>query len=153
MEVERKIANKIWKDLIFAVILMLFFIGINVCYRKIDSVMMEVVLKSTAITTMVISIIIFEIAYKKDNGMIAITAIEVLVIAIYTLSITHIVEMFSFEFGMYILTSSYIFSIYFVLKSIIIYTNEKRKYLKSLSDIKDIVANEPTKKDAQKTKK
>lgn len=152
MEEKKEILSKIWGNLIFATILMLLFIGINILFEKIDLQTMNIALKSIAIIIMTISITIFEIAYKKDKGMIAITAIEMLVIAIYTLSIMHIVTMFSFEFRTYILMSSYLFSIYFVLKSIIIYTNEKRKYLKSLSDIKDIVTNEPTKKEAQKKK-
>ena len=101
---------------------------------------------------MAISIIIFEIAYKKDDGIIAITGIEILITAFHTLSILHIVQVSAFDFRIYILTSSYLFAIYFVLKSMIIYTMEKRKYLKSLSDIKNIVKNEPTRKDAKRSK-
>ena len=153
MEEERKIANKIWKNIIFAIILMILFIGINILYDKTDLKTMDTILKASSILMMIASIIIFEIAYKKDKGIIAITGIEVLIIAIYILSIPHFVQMFSIDFKLYILTSSYFFSIYFILKSIIIYTNEKRKYLKSLSDIKDIVTNKKTKKDAKKTEK
>lgn len=152
MEQEKKIANKIWGNILFAVISMIFFIGVKILSENIEFETMDIILKSVSMAIMITSIIIFEIAYKKDKGTIAITGIEVLVIAIYILSITHIIKMFSFDFKTYIITSSYLFSIYFVLKSIIIYTNEKRKYLKSLSDIKDIVVNDPTKKEAKRTK-
>ena len=80
----------------------------------------------------------------------AISAIEVLVVAGHTLSIAHVVQSNKFEFANYILVSSYIFSIYYLLKAIFIYTKERREYLKSLSDIKDIVSNEPVKKVATK---
>lgn len=150
---ENKIAGKIWGNIIIAVILMLYFITLNITYNKINLGEMIIVLKIAAMIIMTMAIIIFEIAYKKDNGIIAITGIEILVIALHTLSIMHIVEVSKFDFNIYILTSSYIYSIYFILKSIIIYTNEKRKYLKSLSDIKQIVANEPVKKEARRNNK
>lgn len=147
---EIKIANKIWKNIIIAVVLMIYFITINICYKNIERETVLIGLKVASILIMAISIITFEIAYKKDSGVIGITAIEILVIASHTLSIAHVVEASALDFRTYILTSSYIFSIYYVLKSIIIYTNEKRKYLKSLSDIKEIVINDPIKKDAKK---
>ena len=65
----------------------------------------------------------------------------------------NVVEVSAIDFNVYIVTSSYLFSIYFVFKSMIIYTIEKRKYLKSLSDIKQIVINEPIKKEAKKNNK
>ena len=71
-------------------------------------------------------------------------------LAAHTLSIVHVVEFQKFNFAIYILVSSYIFSIYYLFKSLFIYTKEKRDYLNSLSDIKEIVANEPIKKEATK---
>lgn len=153
MEEERKIANKIWKNILFAIILMMLFISVNILSRNLETEKIDRILKKSSIVMMIASIIIFEIAYKRDKGTIAITGIEILIFAMYTLSITHIVELYKFNFNAYILMSSYMFAIYFVLKSIIIYTNEKRKYLKSLSDIKDIVTNEPIKKEPKKTEK
>ena len=52
----------------------------------------------------------------------------------------------------YILITSYIFSLYYILKAIIIFTKEKREYLKSLSDIREIVDIKPIKKEAEKRK-
>lgn len=150
---EKKIAKKIWINIIMAVVLMLYFMGINVLYNNINHSEIVMVLKTMSIVIMSISIIIFEVAYKKDNGVVAITGIEVLIIAMHTLSIMHVVEVSAFDFNVYIVTSSYLFSIYFVLKSMVIYTMEKRKYLKSLSDIKEIVINEPIKKEARKNNK
>ena len=97
--------------------------------------------------------VLMEIAYRKDNGRIAINSIEVLVLASHTLSIAHIVEAHRFSFANYILVSSYIFSIYYLFKAIFVYTKEKKEYLDSLSDIKEIVANNPTKKEATKKNK
>ena len=147
---EKKIADKIWKNIIIAGILMIYFIGVNVLQKTLNQDYVVLTLKVSSMIIMFISILIFEIAYKKDNGIIAITGIEILIVALHTLSILHVVQARKFDFNIYILTSSYLFAIYYVLKSIIIYTNEKRKYLKSLSDIKEIVTNEPIKKEAKK---
>lgn len=150
---EEKIAKKIWINIMIAVAVMLYFIGINVLYNNIELSEIVMVLKVMSIVIMITSIIIFEVAYKKDNGVVAITGIEVLIIAMHSLSVMHVVEVSAIDFNVYIVTSSYLFSIYFVFKSMIIYTIEKRKYLKSLSDIKEIVINEPIKKEAKKNNK
>lgn len=150
---EKRIANKIWINIIIAVILMIYFIGINVTYNNINQDFMVLILNILSMVIMTISIIIFEIAYKKDNGAIAIIGIEILIVAMHTLSIRHVVIVSNFDFRTYIASSSYIFSLYYIFKSIVIYTNEKRKYLKGLSDIKEIITNEPVKKEAKKTSK
>ena len=72
-------------------------------------------------------------------------------ISFHSLSITHVISMFNYDFRFYLLTSSYIFAIYYVLKGIVIYVYEKRKYLKKSSDIPEILKKEePIKKEAKK---
>lgn len=149
---DKKYLKKIWVNISLAAILMIYFIIVNILYNKLNHETLILTLKILSVIIMAIGIIIFEIAYKKDNGIIAITGIEILITAFHTLSILHVVQVSAFDFRIYILTSSYLFAIYFVLKSMIIYTMEKRKYLKSLSDIKNIVKNEPIKKDAKRSK-
>ena len=100
---------------------------------------------------LVTGIIFLEIAYKKDKGTIAITGIEFLCLSLHNLSIMHIITLFKYDFRVYLLTSSYIFSIYYVLKSIILYTKGRKDYLNSLSDISEIVKkDEPIKREAKK---
>ena len=64
----------------------------------------------------------------------------------------NVINKIGFTFDNYMLVSCFIIFIYYLLKSIIIYTNEKREYLKSLSDISEIVENTPIKKEATKKK-
>ena len=80
-------------------------------------------------------------------------SIEILVLASHTLSTAYIVKAQNLDLANYILVSSYIFSIYYLLKAIFIYTKERKEYLNSLSDIKEIVENTPTKKEATKKSK
>ena len=95
-----------------------------------------------------------EKSYKTDSNAKIIRAIEFFTISIYTLSIMHIIKKYQYDFQIYTAASSYIFAIYYVLKSIIIYTNCKRKMLENISDIKSIVQKEePVKKEATKKAK
>ena len=102
---------------------------------------------------MIIDIILMELAFRKDDGKIAINSVEILVLAFHTLSILHVVEIQKINFISYIIISAVTFIVYFLTKLIWIQTKERKKYLNSLSDIKEIVTNTPTKKEAKKINK
>ena len=153
MEKVKKVNEKVFENIIIAVAIMLYFIIINFSYYRVEQNILQTVLKIVSMVILLSSIIIFEIAYKKDSGKIAIYGIEILVLASHALSIMQVVEITKVKFTTYILISGYIFVIYYILKAAILYTIDKRKYLESLSDIKDIVNNEPIKKEATKKKK
>lgn len=151
-ENNKLIRKKIFKNLIIAIAMMIYFIIINFSYIRVDENLLLHGIKIASLVILFISIVTFEIAYNKDSGSIAINGIEVLVLAIHTLTIRIVVNKFKIDFDKYILYSTYTFAIYYVLKSMIIYTIEKKKYLDSLSDIHEIVNNEPVKKEAKKRK-
>lgn len=154
-ENNKLINKKVFENIIIAVILMIYFIGINYLYNYnvLDENKINLVLKVASMVMMSIGIVIFEIAYRKDSGKLAINGIEAIVIAAHTLSVSYVVQVSDLYFDNYILISSYIVSIYYVMKSIFVYTREKKKYLNSLSDIREIVNDKPQKKEATKKKK
>ena len=147
------IRKKIFENLIISVAMMLYFILINFSYLRMEEDLLLQGIKIASLIILFFSIIIFEVAYHKDSGRIAINGIEVLVLAILTLTIRLVTARFKIDFGKYIVYLAYTFTIYYILKSIILYTIEKKKYLDSLSDIHEIVSNEPVKKEAKKRKK
>lgn len=147
------IRKKIFENLIIAVAMMLYFILINFSYLRMEEDLLLQGIKIASLIILFFSIIIFEVAYHKDSGRIAINGIEILVLAILTLTIRLVTARFKIDFGKYIVYLAYTFTIYYILKSIILYTIEKKKYLDSLSDIHEIVSNEPVKKEAKKRKK
>ena len=104
-------------------------------------------------------IYMLERAYKRDNGKVAINAIELLVLAFHSLSITYMSELLKYDFNKYLIISTGAFFIYYILKAIIIYTKNRKEYLDSLSDISEIVSEEKpivkeaTKKTQQKSSK
>ncbi len=149
-EVSQGILKKIFKNLILAIVVMAYFIACNILYTQLNLDRMELITKAISGVFLVVSIVLFELAYKRDSGTLTITAIELLILSIHALFIHHVITIYQFNYQTYILTSSYIFAIYYVLKSIIIYTKARRKYVKSLSDISEIVKEEPVIKEAKK---
>ena len=94
------------------------------------------------------AIVIFEIAYKKDDDDLVIQGIEVLVLSAYTLTSQHITKKYNFNFKNYSLVASYFFAIYFIVKCIVIYTKGRKEMAEDYSDIKEIVKkDEPIKKE------
>lgn len=146
--------TKLFKNIVVAILITIYFIFLNLGKMNIEYNIFLTDIKVFALIILGIAIIIFEKAYKENSDELALFGVEILVLACHTLSIIHVLTIFNFEFKYYILTSSYVFAIYYVLKDIIIYTIEKKKYLQSLSDIQDIVKKEkPSKKEAKKKSK
>ena len=147
---KKQISYNVYKNILIAIIIMIYFIGINSMYYKLEHNKLLNILKILSMLLLFFGIIILEIAYRKENGKFGINAIEIIVLAGHTLSTAHIVELQKFSFANYILVSSYIYSIYYLFKAVFIYTKERKDYLNSLSDIKEIVVNDPVKKTATK---
>lgn len=153
-EVNEKHLNKIYLNILKAIIIVAYFLILNLAYEKLSNQYMEIGTKIFTMIFLFIAIYIFEKAYKKDDGDLAIQGIEILVLSAYTLTTKHITNKFNFDFKSYSLVASYIYAIYFILKSIIIYTKGRKELADNLSDIREIVKkDEPTKKEATKKRK
>jgi len=114
---------------------------------------MEIYIHISSITFLIISIILFEIGYKKEKTKIFIYGIEFLVLAIFTLLMKHMPKIFGYTMKSYTEIGIYAFIGYYILKFAIIYTKGRHDQLKSLSDIKEIVKEEPTKKETKRKNK
>lgn len=150
-EISQEIMKKIFHNILRAIGIMAYFAILNLAYINMNQERLIGDIKVFATVFMGLGIYILEKAYKNDRGQTAITAIEVLCLSIHSLSIMHIITFYKYDFRLYLVTSSYVIGIYYVLKSIIIYTRARKEYLNSLSDISEIVKKEePIKKEAKK---
>ena len=153
-EVNEKYLKEIYLNILKAIIVVLYFFVLNLAYENINSEYLEIGIKIFTMIFLFIAIYIFEKAYKKDDEKLALQGIEILVLATYTLTTEHITTKFNFNFKSYSLVASYIFAIYFVLKSIIVYTKGRKELAEDLSDIREIVKkDEPVKKEATRKNK
>lgn len=141
-EVSQKIIKKVFRNLLAAILIIVYFVMLNIAYTEMIQERLILDIKVFAILFLVSGIFMFEKAYKKDSGKEALKGIELLVISFHSLSIMHVITLYKYDFRLYLLTSSYIFSIYFVIKCIVIYFKERKKYIKSLSDISEIIKKE-----------
>ncbi len=151
-ELKDKYINEIYFNIIKAIIIIAYFFAFNLLYAKVEKNVCDALIDLITMAFLFITIFLFEKAYKKDSGDLAVQGIEMLVLSIHSLSVRYITEKFNLSFQNYLLTSSYVFAIYYILKAIVIYTKGKKEDLDKLSDIKEIVKDEPIKKKATKKK-
>ena len=146
-----EISKKLFINIILAVGIIAYFTILNYIYAEIDQKSILNIVEICSGVLLLISLILLEVSYKRDSGTIAILGIEFLVLAFHSLSIKYVITKYDYQFQFYLLTSSYIFAIYYILKAIVVYTKARNEYLKTLSDIPEIVKkDEPIKKEAKK---
>ena len=144
---------KIIGNLAYPAMIMIYFIFFNIQYKSVSEEMLIQYINISSMVFIAISIIIIEIAYKKEEDSLSIYGIEFLALATFTLLIKHIPKILNYNIQNYILIGSYAFGIYYILKLTILYTMEKKKELNNLSDIKEIVKEEPIKKATKRKNK
>ena len=138
-------------------------ITIKEIYQNINKAVTGDVLANLAYSSMIMiyfmffniqyEVLMIEISYKKEKDNILLYGVEFLILAIFTLLIKHIPKLVQCNTQTYILIGSYLFAIYYMLKSTILYTIEKQNELKQYSDIKEIVKDEPIKKASKRKNK
>ena len=143
------------KDLIINIItaigIALFFLLLILAKQNIKENVFEVDFKVITMMLLGISLLIVEIAYKKDSNKLAVISIELLVLSCYVLSVPYFINLLNIEFNKYILYALSVIEVYFIFKIVIVYTIGRKNYVKSLSDIAEIVKEEePVKKEASK---
>lgn len=153
-EVNEKYMKKIYLNILKAILIVFYFFVLNLACENISAEHLERGIQLCTMVFLFMAIVIFEIAYRKDDDDLAIQGIEVLVLSAYTLTSQHITKKYNFDFKNYSLVASYIFAIYFILKCIFVYTKGRKEIAEDYSDIKEIVKkDEPVKKEATKKQK
>ena len=152
-EEEIKIRKKYKIDLIIciisAVIIQLYFVSLHL----IKSNIFNIYVKISYLAFIIISVIIFEIAYKKEKNFLIINGIEIILLAIHTMLIGRNISQKITTEEMYIISTSYVWPIYYCFKAMTIYTKENKRKLNRILDVSEIVKEEkPTKKVAKKRK-
>ena len=102
-----------------------------------------------SIELLIFTIVVFEVAYKKDNGKLALCGVETLVISIYTLFAPYVFYVFS-DIVKYIQIA--VIDVYYIIKIIATYCLEKKKYLLEKSDITEIIKKESQDNKAEEEK-
>ena len=152
-EAKEKIYSKLTKNFLIAIGIFIYILFLNLGYIKLEESVFRTDLKVFAVSLILFTIWVFEKAYKKDSGEITVYGIELLVLSLITLYMPYVyyyqgeVVKFIFE------TSAVYISLYYIIKCVIIYRKEIKKYKNSLSDVKEITQEEKTYLDEKSEKK
>ncbi len=138
-EIKKIISKKVLKNFIFATGILLFFAILKLMAINLEKQLAILIYKVLSVVVLVVTLILFEVAYKKDNDSLAITSIEMFLLSILTLLTPYILinraNIYTSIIGVY-------FTVYYIIKNFIIYRKEKNKYLKEKNDITQIVKRE-----------
>lgn len=146
-KVKEKIRKEIYLNIVIAIIVILYFtflisgsFGTAKITRQIDFKIFSMMLLGLAIC-------LIEIGYKKESAKYAIFGIESLIFALYTLFFPYIIFEISGIEKVYFTTISIYIGIYYIVKSIIIYSKLKKSYNRQTSDINEIIKDNKARED------
>lgn len=138
-ETKEQIRKKILKNFIFAVVILLFFVVLRLMAINLEKKLATLIYQEISAGLFIITLILFEMAYKKDSDSLAITSIEMFFISIITLLSPYLLIN---KVNAYTSSIGILFAIYYSIKNFIIYKNEKNDYLKEKNDITQIIKKE-----------
>ena len=141
-EVKEEMNKQVFRNLIFATLIIIYFIFLNLGFLNIDK---SIFIQDTAvfaITSLIISIILFERAYRKEKGYLAIHGLEVLAVALLTLFTPYTYFYIEPVVSKIMMVVPIIFAMYYVLKGILICVKTQKNQENKISDIKEIVKKE-----------
>ena len=121
------IRKSILRNILIAIVITVYFLFINLGVKTIPITEYILDLKTFSVFSIIIAIIIFERAYKKDANYLALHGIELIAVSIETLVLLQLYSIKSqhFYFVLFAITLGMI--IYYLLKSCIICVRQKIK--------------------------
>lgn len=138
-KIKDNISTNIFEDLIVAIIIMLYFCIINFSYYNVESHIFEENMKYFALIIIILTVIAFEISYRKNSIKVLIIGLELFSCAILSLYIPYIFLNATSAVRISIMILPAFLIIYYAIKSFIIFKSKQLQYRNNLSDIKEIV--------------
>ena len=152
-KVKNILTQNIVINLTYAIITVIYFVFISTQYSKFSGINLNNYIHISSLFFLGISIVIMEISFRKSDELIFTNGIEFLAMAVFILLTQHMTKLFNYSIQVYTLAGANFIGIYYILKSAVLYTKEQQDKLKSLSDIKEIVKDEPIKKVSKRKNK
>ena len=137
IEEQKKMNGEVFKNIVIAIGAVIFLNFIILGFINIKPEVFIVDLKVFAVSLLVVTIAIFEYAYKKDSGKIAIYGIETLVLALCMLGFIYLDIMLNSKFVIIAILTTYVIAIYYTVKSTVIYQKMKKQYF--IDSMKEII--------------
>ena len=136
---KKEIRKRILKNTIIAIIAIAYLILLNVMSLHMETTPYIISIKVLSVVLAVISVIYFELCYRKDNGFLFLHGAEFLVLATITLFSAYAYYLFFITYNSILLYILITVIIYYIIKTICTLRFMKKEYYKSQNDIKEIV--------------
>ena len=136
---KRQIKNRILKNTVIAIIAIAYLILLNVMSLHMETTPYIIGIKVLSVVFAIISVIYFELCYRKDNGYLFMHGVEFLVLATITLFSAYAYYLFAITYNSILLYILIAVIIYYIIKTICTLRFMKKEYYKSQNDIKEIV--------------
>ena len=119
--------KKLVRNLVIGILITIYFLFIDLGINSIPITVYTLDLKTFAVFIAIISIVIFEKAYKKDANYIAIHGVEMVVVGIETLLLLQLYSVGNEYFNYILLGITLGMLFYYLIKCLIIYIRYKTK--------------------------
>ncbi len=141
-EVKDELDKKILWNMWLAIMIMLYFCIADGVYIGAPETISGMVLKVFAVAFILVTVLVFEIAYQKENGALGIVGIELLIFSVIMLYMPQIFKNLNQGMAQIFALTPFLCAVYYLVKSMIDYVKTEENYQKSLSDVKEIVREE-----------
>ena len=137
--VKEKINSKRFENIIFVAIILLYLAALNLGMENIPTENYIMDLRVFSISLLVATIVLFELAYKKDIGDLWLHGVEIMFLAIFTLYLIYLYSICYNTFGSILFMVAILCIIYYAVKIFIMRKKIIKQYGKSQIDIGEIV--------------
>lgn len=138
-KIKDNISTNIFQDLLVAIIIMLYFCVINFSYYNFENTVFEENMKYFALGIIVLTVIMFEISYRKNSVKLLIIGLELFSCAVLSLYIPYIFLHSTSAVRISVMILPAFLLVYYAIKSFIIFKRKQFEYRNNLSDIKELV--------------
>lgn len=138
-KVKEKINSKTFENIIFAVVIFVYLGALNLGMKNIPTENYLLDLKVFGMMLLAVTIVLFEVAYKKEKGSLWIHGAETMCLAVFTMYLVYFYSMYYSTFGNIIFSFAGTALVYYIIKIFIERRKVVKDYNKELIDIGEIV--------------
>ena len=128
------IIKKSMSELIYGIVFSIFLIFTNYAFYNFTKISFTKDLNIFSFIFLGIAIMQIEVSFKNEETKKCISGIEILLMAVYTLTLPYISQLYNSNFKNILFISGGIIITYYIVKSIIMFAKNKKEFLRFKED-------------------
>ncbi len=138
-EVKDTIKTQVFYNFLVAIIIVIYLCIVNILFYQLTETAFESDMKIFALGMILVTVGMFEMAYRKESSKICIIGIELFICSIISLYIPYIYLHTNITFRQVVMALPVGLVLYYIVKAMIIYKEKKFQYQNHLSDVKEMM--------------